>query len=195
VARPRAFDERNVVAAAKGLFWDKGYLSTSLDDVQEATGLSRSSLYLAFESKGDLFAAALRLYHQTFIDPLLGPLEDEGASLREIVGYFKIIATLFKDPEAQRGCLMVNTIGECGGRDPGLTQEGEQFLNRVRSAFTNALRSSVRARVMTRGQATERAALLTGVVVGAWMTVRADPSAARTLCLATAAQVESWGGT
>jgi AcrR family transcriptional regulator len=190
--RPRAFDEEQVVAAAKQLFWDRGYLQTSVADLEQATGLSRSSLYMAFGSKRDLFAAALRDYLDTFVDPLLGPLERDDAGLRDIVAYFKILATLFDDPDAHRGCLMINTIGERGGHDPALRREGERFLARLRSAFANALNSSVRAKVTTRSQATERAALLGGAAVGAWTTVRADPAAARTLCLSTAAQVDSW---
>jgi TetR/AcrR family transcriptional regulator, transcriptional repressor for nem operon len=190
--RPRAFEEEQVVAAAKEVLWEQGYLKTSVGDLEEATGLSRSSLYLAFGSKRDLFAAALRVYLDTFVDPLLGPLESKDAGVREIVGYFKTLGTLFRDPEAQRGCLMINTIGERAGRDPAFTLEGEQFLARLRSAFANALKSSVRANAMTRGEATEHAALLGAAAVGAWITVRVDPAAARALCRSAAAQARSW---
>src|SRR6266480_6213904 len=95
--RPRAFEEEQVVAAAKQVFWEQGYLKTSVGDLEEATGLSRSSLYMTFGSKRDLFAAALRVYLDTFVDRLLGPLESKDAGVREIVGYFKTLATLFKD--------------------------------------------------------------------------------------------------
>src|SRR3984893_773022 len=105
MSRPRAFEEEQVVVAAKQVFWEQGYLQTSVGDLEEATGLSRSSLYMAFGSKRDLFAAALRVYLDTFIDPLLGPLERDDAGLHEVVVYFKTLATLFKDPGAQRGCL------------------------------------------------------------------------------------------
>jgi AcrR family transcriptional regulator len=191
--RPRAFDEDTVVAAAKDLFWERGYLTTSVDELEEATGLGRSSLYGAFGTKRDLFEAALRMYLETFIDPLLSPLERDDAGLREVVAYFVIVGRLFREPGAQRGCLMLNIIGEKAGRDPGFTREGELFLGRIRSAFANALSGSVRTGVMSPAQATERAALLAGTVVGAWMTVRADPVAARALCRSAASQVESWG--
>jgi AcrR family transcriptional regulator len=190
--RPRAFDEDQLVATAKQLFWDHGYGSTSVGDLEAATGLSRSSLYTAFGTKRDLFAAALRLYLETFIDPLLSPLEGDGAGLREIVRYFEIVASMFEEPDAQRGCLMINTIGECGGRDVGFTQEGQRYIDRVRSAFANALQPSVRSGVLPAGEAAERAARLAGIVVGAWMAVRADPAAARRLCVVTASLVEQW---
>ena len=54
MARPREFDEDYVLDQALHVFWDKGYDSTSLADLQEATGLTKSSLYKAFESKEGL---------------------------------------------------------------------------------------------------------------------------------------------
>jgi hypothetical protein len=87
---------------------------------------------------------------------------------------------------------MINTIGESGGRDADLTSEGQQFLARVRAAFANALKRSVRAEAMTRRESAERVALLGGAMVGAWTIVRADPAAARALCLSTASHVASW---
>jgi AcrR family transcriptional regulator len=194
VPRPRAFDEDEVVAAATELFWQQGFQATSIDDLEMATGLSRSSLYAAFTTKSDLFADALRDYLQTFVDPRLGPLERADAGLQEIIGYFKDLARLFRDAEAQRGCLMINTIGESAGRDAELTRQGEEFLERVRAAFANALASSVRSEIMTRRDARERAAVLVSTMVGVWTVVRVDPARARALCLSTASRVSSWDG-
>jgi AcrR family transcriptional regulator len=192
MGRPREFDAGAVVEAAKQLFWTCGYLTTTVADLEQATGLSRSSLYATFTSKRDLFAAVLGVYVETFIDPLIGPLETQDAGPAEIIGYFKVVEALFEDPVAQRGCLLINTIGESAGRDPDLTRDAERYLVRVRAAFANALKSSVKVGVMTRRQATERSALLAGAVLGVWMTVRVDASSARALCVAWVSQVEAW---
>ncbi|WP_199865355.1 MULTISPECIES: TetR/AcrR family transcriptional regulator [Frankia] len=48
MARPRTFDEDQVVCAARDQFWATGYTATSLDDLTAATGLGRGSLYGAF---------------------------------------------------------------------------------------------------------------------------------------------------
>ena len=60
MARPRGFDEEDVVAAAAELFLHRGYEATSVDDLVGATGLHRGSLYKAFGSKRGVFLAALR---------------------------------------------------------------------------------------------------------------------------------------
>ena len=62
MARPREFDESEVLDAAIAAFWRGGYAATSISDLQAATGLSRGSLYKAFGYKHGLFLAALDRY-------------------------------------------------------------------------------------------------------------------------------------
>lgn len=44
------------------LFWQRGYEAASLQDLQAATGLSRSSLYQTYPSKQAWFVAAFSRY-------------------------------------------------------------------------------------------------------------------------------------
>ena len=62
MARPREFDIDAALERAMQAFWAKGYESTSLDDLCEATGLGRSSLYAAFGDKRGLYLRALDRY-------------------------------------------------------------------------------------------------------------------------------------
>ncbi|MGH8889704.1 MAG: TetR/AcrR family transcriptional regulator [Acidothermaceae bacterium] len=59
MARPRTFDETEVLVAATEIFTRTGYEGTSIDDLVIGLGLHRGSLYQAFGSKRGLFAAAL----------------------------------------------------------------------------------------------------------------------------------------
>ena len=56
------FDEPTVIAAALDVFWRHGYAGTSISQLTEATGLSRSSLYQRFGDKDGLFQEALSAY-------------------------------------------------------------------------------------------------------------------------------------
>jgi TetR/AcrR family transcriptional repressor of nem operon len=62
MGRPRSFDEHSVIVAANKAFTNLGYEATSVDDLLQATGLHRGSLYQAFGSKRGLFLAALRAH-------------------------------------------------------------------------------------------------------------------------------------
>src|SRR3954469_15281052 len=56
--RPRMFDEADVIERARRTFAETGFAGTSLDDLLEATGLARQSLYNAFGGKKELFMRA-----------------------------------------------------------------------------------------------------------------------------------------
>ena len=62
IGRPREFDIDKALERAMELFWRQGYEGTSLTDLTRELGLTRPSLYAAFESKERLFLKALDLY-------------------------------------------------------------------------------------------------------------------------------------
>lgn len=60
--RPRQFDPETALQQAACLFRRKGYGATSLNDLTEAMGINRPSLYAAFGNKDALFLAVVRRY-------------------------------------------------------------------------------------------------------------------------------------
>jgi TetR/AcrR family transcriptional repressor of nem operon len=91
MGRPRLFDTDAVVSAARDAFVRTGYAGTSIDDLLQATGLQRASLYSAFGSKRGLFLTTLRRPASgatADLDLLLVALMDlasEDAEVRETV--------------------------------------------------------------------------------------------------------------
>jgi AcrR family transcriptional regulator len=79
MARPREFNEDQVLNQVTALFRQRGYDGTSVTDLEEASGMGRASLYGAFGDKRALFLAALSRYVEQggVIDTLL----DEAPSL------------------------------------------------------------------------------------------------------------------
>ncbi|MCS4276295.1 AcrR family transcriptional regulator [Mycetocola sp. BIGb0189] len=59
MGRPRTFNEDSVLDAAAGEFRRRGFADTSTEELCEATGMGRGSLYNAFVSKDELFRRAL----------------------------------------------------------------------------------------------------------------------------------------
>ena len=59
MARPRGFDEQEILLLAADAFVAGGFEGTSIDDLVKALALHRGSLYKAFGSKHGLFLAAL----------------------------------------------------------------------------------------------------------------------------------------
>lgn len=178
--------------AAKEVFWQHGYGCTAITDLEHATGLSRSSLYSAFQTKRGLFDAALDEYETSFIALMLGRVESDGAGLTEAAEFFQALAAHFCHDTSRRGCLLVNSITELAGRDPNLALRGAQFADRFRSAFSGALLTAVARGQMDHGGVVRRSELLCAAALGAWVAVRTDHTAAEQTCLAIASEIESW---
>ncbi|GAA2714339.1 TetR/AcrR family transcriptional regulator [Actinoplanes palleronii] len=64
IGRPRAFDADAALERALLVFWANGYEGASLDDLTEAMGITRTSMYRAFGNKEDLFRKALQRYSE-----------------------------------------------------------------------------------------------------------------------------------
>jgi TetR/AcrR family transcriptional repressor of nem operon len=112
MGRTREFDTDVVVAEAMEVFWRRGYEATSIQDLVEATGIGRGSLYAAFGSKDGLYEAALRRYAGQSTAGLIAKLDrDEpvGGVLRDLL--MGLVDDTLADP-GRRGCLMTNTAVE-----------------------------------------------------------------------------------
>lgn len=62
-----------LVFAAMKLFWEKGYQSTSVQDILREAGANSGSLYHVFPTKQDLLTAVLEMYRDGIEPMLLAP--------------------------------------------------------------------------------------------------------------------------
>ena len=111
--RPRAFDPKIVLEKALEVFWERGFTATSLDDLSEATGVSRPSLAAAFGDKEALYIKSMQLYRKGINDQLDQVLTCNGMndSLLNIVRrYFDVmIATYTGESDSCLGCAFMST--------------------------------------------------------------------------------------
>jgi AcrR family transcriptional regulator len=62
MARPREFNENEVLSKLLEVFWAKGFDGASIEDLVQASGLGRASLYGAFGDKEQLYQRVLDHY-------------------------------------------------------------------------------------------------------------------------------------
>ncbi|MGY5133439.1 TetR/AcrR family transcriptional regulator [Streptomyces nigrescens] len=127
MARPRKFDEGQALDAAMDAFWAAGYAATSTQDLCDATGLGRSSIYHTFKSKHDLFERALARYMEHKNAELFTLLESELPARQKIRALLqRVIDEECADGADRRGCLVVNTCIEVSAHDPSVAASLEQ---------------------------------------------------------------------
>jgi TetR/AcrR family transcriptional regulator, transcriptional repressor for nem operon len=138
MSRPREFDVDLALDRALDAFWSKGYEATSLDELCEATGLSRSSLYGTFGSKRELLLQAVDRYVERRTPDLAAILAQQ-----PVQAAFAALARQFIDQivsgPGRRGCFLGNCAAELPRGDRAAMVRVRQGLERTQATFRAAL--------------------------------------------------------
>ncbi|OSC57248.1 TetR family transcriptional regulator [Streptomyces sp. 4F] len=145
MARPKEFDPDVAVDRAMEVFWRKGYAATTPQDLVDALGIGKGSLYNAFGSKQALFLRALRRYRDSQTEALVETLEQPGPVKQRLRGALAALAEMdLADPD-HRGCLAVNTTAERAGVDQEAAEVLRRMLDRTEEAFQALVAEGQRA--------------------------------------------------
>ncbi len=127
--RPRKFDEDQVLRAALQRFRTHGLSSTTLDDLAEATGVNRPSLYAAFGDKKALYLATLARTHAS-VDILFADLYAADYPLEKMLKalFIGTIEGFLTGEEGPSGCVAVNTATAEAVTDPDIRAALAGFL-------------------------------------------------------------------
>ncbi len=113
MARPKAFDTQDALQTAMRVFWKRGYEATSIQDLVDALGVNRASLYATFGDKGQLFEAALTKYTEAVAATVGAHLQPPHAGKEAVAGYLHALVAQVTEPGAPGGCLLLNTAMTC----------------------------------------------------------------------------------
>jgi AcrR family transcriptional regulator len=141
--RPKSFCPDRALENAMQLFWQRGYEAASLQDLQAATGLSKSSLYQTYPSKQAWFVAAFSRYVAQRRALLLEQLDASASPLAFIRE--RLLSVLEDDGPGgvPRGCMLVNVANEFSLSEPALVPVLQQATAGVCQVFEEALARAV----------------------------------------------------
>ncbi|MBA3663911.1 MAG: TetR/AcrR family transcriptional regulator [Bacteroidetes bacterium] len=108
----KQFNKEIVLEAAAGIFRQKGYNGTSIDDILTATGLSRSSLYDSFQDKHNLYLKSLEFYKDSNDKKIQTVDEKNLNGLEKLETMFKSVVNHLVEHPDDNGCLLVNAAAE-----------------------------------------------------------------------------------
>ncbi|WP_445144079.1 TetR/AcrR family transcriptional regulator [Dyella sp. Tek66A03] len=142
MARPRNFNEDQVLDIAIGVFREKGYEGTSTEDLVSAMGIGRQSLYGAFGDKRSLYLAALRRYNTQSVTELLDVGRGASSPMKAIEAILVHFVRHHGRPEAS-ACMGVNAICEFGTSDEdvlSITRQSGKLLEQSLARWINEAR-------------------------------------------------------
>jgi TetR/AcrR family transcriptional repressor of nem operon len=135
LARPREFDEAEVLQAATQQFWLHGYAATSVRDLTEQMGITGASLYNAFKTSRLCTGAHLSTI---WISPCANALPGSNAACllaEAIAGFLNEVIERSLNDKQSRGCMLVNSTLELAPHDPELRHLVRQELQQIQQFF------------------------------------------------------------
>lgn len=136
--RPREFDPDNAIQDALTVFKTHGYAATSIPDLMKGTGLSRGSLYKAFNDKHSLFLRALDRYALDGLHRLRRDLDQKSARVA-VQAALLHYASLSALADGQQGCLLTAAATECLPEDEEVRARVRQTFEQMQIALIDAI--------------------------------------------------------
>ncbi|MES2443592.1 MAG: TetR/AcrR family transcriptional regulator [Pseudomonadota bacterium] len=117
--RPRSFDRDTVLRAAGQRFRTHGFAATSLDDLADATGVNRPSLYAAFGDKRAFYLAALERTEAWLAESFAGLRQANLPARKAVERMLRFsIDTYLSGEQGPSGCIALNTATAEAVTDP-----------------------------------------------------------------------------
>ena len=179
MSRPREFDVDAALERAMQVFWSKGYEAASLDDLCDATGLSRSSLYAAFGDKRSLMLKSLSRYVDNGSEKIAKALARKvpfRAALADFLDGF--IDAIIAGP-GRRGCFIGNCAAEIPRQDREAMAQVREALARNEGYFRAALDAAkARGELSPKADTASLARFLASSIQGLRLIGKANPDRA-----------------
>jgi len=119
------------ISSAMDLFWERGYVATSLSDLLARMRVSRKRIYSTYGSKEALFQAVLQAYVQREALPRMACLMGPERGLAAVEAYLRSW-TFSSD---FRGCLLWNSVAEKENLSPEANGIVKAYFEQLRAAL------------------------------------------------------------
>lgn len=128
MARPKAFEPSEALHQAIQLFWSKGYAATSMEDLVQAMGINRASMYNTFGNKHTLYMQALESYWQNVMQEPLRAFVESGNMLGALAQFQEV-----------SGCFLLGCMSELSTQDPEVASFVERSFEHMRQQIAHGV--------------------------------------------------------
>jgi TetR/AcrR family transcriptional repressor of nem operon len=178
MARTKDFDENVVLTKAIQIFWHKGYNATSMQDLVDALGISRSSLYDTYIDKHTLFLKALESYQRAG-NAKINEIVDQSISSKEtVIKLMELATNELTGDKQQKGCFMVNAEVEVAPHDQDVSKLVCQNEQQMETAFYQVIKKGQESgEIKNKQDAMVLAKFIFNAVKGMQVTAKSSPDA------------------
>lgn len=149
----------------RAVFVNKGFAGASLDELAEAAGLNRPSLYAAFGDKEQLYIHTLRFYGEKSLHGLKALLDGKAPIDKRLGQAFNAAIAIYCAPPRAPGCLVVGTATVEAATRPKIAAAATEFLATVEKCFERAFEGAVADGELARTPSPAARARMAGAVL------------------------------
>lgn len=136
----KQFDKDEALGRALHLFWTQGYEATSMQDLVDAMGINRASMYQTYGNKHQLFLASIQRYMDGSLANLQQLQQAPGSALTNLRGFFEDVVCT---DNQRQGCLINNTAVELGPHDAELAARIRAVWGKFEDVFAAMLHRAI----------------------------------------------------
>ena len=115
------------------VFWNKSFGTTTMQDLADATGVLRGSLYNAYRDKETIFLLAYKRHIANFMREIQAALEHPEAD-RALRDFFGVAIKSITTGEPTRGCLTTKTATDANANSVVIREALRAFLDDLEHA-------------------------------------------------------------
>lgn len=128
-----------IIEKTAPIFNIKGYSGTSINDIINATGLTKGSIYGNFENKDDVALASFDYNFQRVVFYIRAKISEQISTIDKLLVYPEVYRSFFRLPFLISGCPIMNTSIEADDTHPALKERASNALSFWRNSLERYL--------------------------------------------------------
>ncbi|MBS1623323.1 MAG: TetR/AcrR family transcriptional regulator [Bacteroidetes bacterium] len=159
-----------IIERTAPVFNEKGYAGTSMQDLTDATGLTKGSIYGNFENKDEVALAVFDYNFGRVTDYLRERISLHDSAIDRLLVYPHVYKDFLKIPFLKAGCPLLNTSTEADDTHPALRERASKALAFWRGTLENQVKRGIERGEIRKGTSpAEVAVILMCLLEGAVM--------------------------
>lgn len=148
----------HIIMKAAELFNQKGYAGTTMQDIMDATGLTKGGLYRNFPGKEEIAIEAFRYAGTVLWRHFSEAIAGEDTATGKILAMSGVYSDTVHNPPIQGGCPFLNTAVESDHAFPVMRDHALAAYEQMLAFITDILRQGVASGEFESDMETEEAA-------------------------------------
>ncbi|MEK8132825.1 TetR/AcrR family transcriptional regulator [Paenibacillus filicis] len=134
-----------IIQKSAELFNQKGYVGTTMQDIIDATGLTKGGVYRGFSNKDEIAMAAFQYAGEVLWEHFTAAMEGKQTATEKILAIGQVYSDTVHNPPMKGGCPFLNTAVESDHAYPVMRDQAVEAYVQMLSFIQSLLAEGIAA--------------------------------------------------